>query len=307
MRTRTLCLTTALLGGLLTGACGRDPLSQEALGGGSAASETGSGSSSRGSGSATGSSPVAPDGGATGAPSSPGSTGGGSGSGSALADAGLPGPAPGLPGPMVPRDAAVAPLPLPVLPPPTSTPDAASPTIPGPPVVVPTPAADAGAAAPACPWPACLAPIMAMCPTTGTCVQERMNNTANLCYAGGTRVTTLTNGGRGMPTTISGKVSKADGSTCYLFDGQLGGFGGGGGGGGFGGGSIIVYRSAAGPQIATGTLGMNGQLLITCPGGLPQMVPLQCQPGLFGGGGGGGGGFPGPGGGGGGCTQGTCQ
>jgi hypothetical protein len=143
-----------------------------------------------------------------------------------------------------------------------------------------------------CTWPPCLAAVVEACPTTGMCVQQRTNSTANTCYANGNKLTTLTmNGGRGMPILINGRVARADGSTCYSFDAQISGFG--------GGGTMIVYRNAMGAQLASGTLGQNGQLSITCPGSAPQALPVQCQPGLLGGGG--------PGGGGGGCTQGMCM
>jgi hypothetical protein len=129
-------------------------------------------------------------------------------------------------------------------------------------------------AAPSCgTLPACLMTLASACPTSGACSAQRTATTVNQCYASNVKlVAVLTTQG------ATAKVTRPDGTLCYVVSGSLGR-------GGITGGQV-TYSDDNGKVLATGTFqggGGGGQIVVMCAGGStpspPVSVPVTCAPG----------------------------
>jgi hypothetical protein len=171
--------------------------------------------------------------------------------------------------PGVPRDASadVAPFPPPPVMPPPVTP-------PPPPTT------------PMCPFPKCIAALMAPCTPMGICTSRMSNIGTNICYANVRFIPELGAMGPNPTYVVRALTTSANGtsSTCYSLEAGIRR-----GSGGMGATATITYRSASGAVVATGTLAGGNTLVINCPNEPPAMIPVSCQPGLAGIGGMGGG------------------
>jgi hypothetical protein len=129
-------------------------------------------------------------------------------------------------------------------------------------------------AAPSCgALPACLTTLASACPTSGACSAQRTATSVNQCYASNVKLV-------GVVTTqgATAKVTRPDGTLCYVVAGTLGR-------GGVTGGQV-TYSDDSGKVIATGTFqggGGGGQIVVMCAAGStptpPVSVPVTCAPG----------------------------
>jgi hypothetical protein len=143
----------------------------------------------------------------------------------------------------------------------------------GPSVAPPAPDAgsaavpDGPAAASAC--PKCLADLVAPCTPAGSCVQQNVNFSLNVCYANGVKLfTPLPFGPILTPNpTSTTRVTRPDGADCYLRDSS----------GGNPGPISITYRTPDRKDVGFIIMGPPpGQVQIACAGETPRSGDPAC-------------------------------
>jgi hypothetical protein len=142
----------------------------------------------------------------------------------------------------------------------------------------------------ACSLPSCYTALISTCIPGGTCVEQMgfttsppISTTTNLCYGNGVKVLTSTVMTGTTPGTPVTTVTNG-GTLCYSYEMPLSQAG--------ENSATMVFKNAAGAIVATNaTNGVARTVTITCTGGSPVVVSLDCFPSTDGG-------TP--------CTQGTC-
>jgi hypothetical protein len=149
-------------------------------------------------------------------------------------------------------------------PPPITPPPVTPPAVPPPP----------GSAQ--CPFPRCLVALLTPCTPAGTCTRQTTTIGNNICYANGVKYIPAL--GNPNPTpSLALRVFRPDGRACYVLEAGARP-----GGGGMGATASLTYRNPNGAVVATGTVTQGNTLVLTCPNEPTAMVPISCQPGLFG-------------------------